>query len=68
MSFAAATAMIDPEDLADDIPHGPDPEPYVAAVKEFLDAGFTQISIVPVGDDVEGTLGFWRDEVAPNLS
>ncbi len=67
VSFDAATSMVEPEDMADDVPHGPDPEPYVEAVREFLDAGFTNISIVPVGDDVEGTLRFWADEVAPHL-
>jgi G6PDH family F420-dependent oxidoreductase len=68
VSFAAATELVEPEDLAEEIPHGPDPEPYVEAVRGFLDAGFTTISIVPVGDDVEGTLRFWRDEVAPGLA
>jgi hypothetical protein len=57
-----------PEDLADSVPHGPDPEPYVAAIKAFTDAGFASVSIVPVGDDLGGTLRFWNDEVKPALA
>jgi len=67
VNFDAACATVRPEDVADSVPHGPDPEPYVAAVREYLDAGFTNISIVPVGDDLEGSLRFWADEVQPAL-
>ncbi|HXH58368.1 TIGR03557 family F420-dependent LLM class oxidoreductase [Iamia sp.] len=67
VNFGAACASIRPEDVADAIPHGPDPEPYVEAVREFVAAGFTNISIIPAGDDVEGTLRFWADEVKPAL-
>jgi hypothetical protein len=36
-------------------------------VQSFLDAGFRNLSIVPIGDDVEATLRFWTDEVRPGL-
>lgn len=67
VNFDAACASIRPEDVAEAIPHGPDPQPYVEAVKQFVDAGFTNISIIPAGDDIEGTLRFWADEVKPAL-
>lgn len=67
VNFAAACETVRPEDVAGSVPHGPDPEPYVEAVKELVEAGFENISIVPVGDDLEGTLRFWADEVQPNL-
>lgn len=56
VNFDAATASVRPEDLADSIPHGPDPQTYIEAVQQFLDAGFEKISFVPVGDDLER---FW---------
>lgn len=68
VNFAAATETVRPEDLADSVPSGPDPEPYVAAVQPYLDAGFTNLSIVPVGDDLDGTIRFWLDEVRPQLT
>ena len=68
VNFAAATETVRPEDLADSVPSGPDPQPYVDAVQPYLDAGFTNLSIVPVGDDVDGTIRFWQDEVRPALT
>lgn len=66
VNFDAACDHVRPEDLAEQIPHGPDPAPFVDAVQRFRDAGFEHIAIVPVGDP-DATLTFWRDEVAPRL-
>ena len=67
VNFAAACSTVRPEDVAAHVPHGPDPRPYIEAVRAFLDAGFERISIVPVGDDLDGMLRFWTDEVQPAL-
>lgn len=67
VNFDAATQHVRPEDLADSIPHGPDPGTYVEALRELIDAGFQRIAIVPVGDDTEGLLRFVTDEVLPAL-
>lgn len=67
VNFDAACAHVRPEDLAESVPHGPDPQAYVDAVRSFLDAGFTNLAIVPLGDDVEGFCRFWTDEVRPAL-
>ena len=66
--FEAATRFLSDGQIGDAIPHGPDPEPYVAAIQEFVDAGFGNIAIVPVGDDFDGTMDFWEREVRPNLT
>jgi G6PDH family F420-dependent oxidoreductase len=68
VNFDAACELVRPEDLADSVPHGPDPEPYIDAVREFQHAGFERIAIVPVGDDIDGLLRFWADEVEPGLT
>jgi G6PDH family F420-dependent oxidoreductase len=65
--FAAATQFMSDEQIGAQIPHGPDPQPYVDAIREYLDAGFARLAIVPVGDDVEGTLDFWEHQVKPEL-
>ena len=52
VNFDAATALVTPEQVGEMVPHGPDPEPYVEAVREFVDAGFEHISFVPIGDDL----------------
>jgi len=66
VNFDAATAVVEPDDLADSIPHGPDPKPYVDAIDKYRAAGFDRISIVPVGDH-DATLTFWTDVVRPLL-
>jgi hypothetical protein len=40
----------------------------VETVQGFVDAGFANLSIIPVGDDVAGTIGFWLNEVRPALN
>jgi len=66
--FAAACESVRPEDLASSIPHGPDPQRYVEALQQFREAGFERVSIIPVGDDLDGLLRFWEQEVRPALN
>ena len=65
--FEAATKQVRPEDLAAQIPAGPDVEPYVQAVKQFLDAGFDHISLTGIGPDQESFIGFCERELLPEL-
>jgi G6PDH family F420-dependent oxidoreductase len=66
--FAAASQYVTPEDVADNIPCGPDVEPIVAAVREFRDAGFTDLALVQVGGDHQSDfLDFAKGELLPAL-
>lgn len=65
VNFAAACNTITEDDVAEVIPHGPHPDLYVKALRDYIDAGFDHISIVPVGDDLEGLLKMWREQVEP---
>ena len=67
VNFAAATELIEPADMADAVPHGPDPDVYAETIGTFVDAGFTNLSLIPVTDDVEATIRFFTDEVRPLL-
>ena len=67
VNFAAACESVRPEDLAGAIPHGPDPQPSLDAVRSYQEAGVERIAIVPIGDDVEGLLRFWNEELLPEL-
>ena len=67
VNFDAATAHLSPEQVGEAIPHGPDPEPYAETIRQFVDAGFTNLSLIPIGDDVEKTLDFFESEVRPLL-
>jgi G6PDH family F420-dependent oxidoreductase len=68
VNFDAASSTVRPEDLAGSIPHGPDPEPYVDAVRSYVDAGFDRIALLQIGEDQEGFFRFWQDELRGHLS
>ncbi len=49
--FEAASQFVRPEDVAKSIPCGPDLDKIAEAVKEYVDAGFTDVAVVQVGDE-----------------
>ncbi len=51
--FAAASQFVRPEDVAASIPCGPDLDAIVEAVRPFWEAGFTDIALVQVGDELQ---------------
>lgn len=64
--FAAATQYVRPEDVAETIPCGPDLDGIVAAVGPYLEAGFTDIALVQIGD--EGQQRFLDQAAKPLLA
>ncbi len=67
-AFAAATQFVTEDDVAENIPCGPDVDPVVAAAKPFWEAGFTHLALVQIGGDhQEGFFGFARDRLLPAL-
>ncbi|MGV0734890.1 MULTISPECIES: LLM class F420-dependent oxidoreductase [Mycobacterium] len=64
--FAAATQFVRPDDVAESIPCGPDLDAIVAAVAPYLDAGFTDIALVQIGD--EGQQRFLDEAAKPLLA
>ncbi|MEU6129370.1 TIGR03557 family F420-dependent LLM class oxidoreductase [Saccharopolyspora sp. NPDC047091] len=67
--FAAATRFVRPEDVAENIPCGPDAEPIVDAVTSFRDCGFTDVALVQIGGDdhQDAFFEFSRRELLPRL-
>ena len=49
--FAAATQFVRPEDVAESIACGPDLDEIAESVRPYLDAGFTDIAVIQVGDE-----------------
>ncbi|MGX7828063.1 LLM class F420-dependent oxidoreductase [Actinokineospora sp. 24-640] len=67
-AFAGATQFVRPEDVAESIPCGPDVEPIVKAVSEYLDAGFTDVALVQIGGDAQRDFfSFAESELLPAL-
>ncbi|MDX6368279.1 MAG: hypothetical protein QOK30_3355 [Nocardioidaceae bacterium] len=66
--FDSASQFVRPEDVADAIPCGPDVEPILDAVGEFVEAGFTDVAIVQVGDQgQQDFLDFAESSLLPAL-
>ncbi len=55
-----------PEDVADTIPCGPDLDAIVEAVREYWEAGFTDIALVQIGDEAQAD--FLKEAAAPLLA
>jgi G6PDH family F420-dependent oxidoreductase len=51
--FAAASQFVTPEDVADNIPCGPDLDAIVEQVSAFWEAGFTDVALVQTGDRLQ---------------
>ncbi|MEI5673474.1 MULTISPECIES: LLM class F420-dependent oxidoreductase [unclassified Nocardioides] len=62
--FAGASQFVRPEDVANQIPCGPDLDAIVASVQPFWEAGFTDVALVQVGDRLQER---FLDEVAQPL-
>ena len=62
--FAGASQFVRPEDVAESIACGPDLDELAESVRPFIDAGFTDIAIVQVGDAQQQR---FVDEVAAPL-
>jgi G6PDH family F420-dependent oxidoreductase len=63
--FEGASQFVRPEDVAQQIPCGPDLDAIAEAVKQYVDAGYTDIAIVQVGD--EGQFEFLAQTAEPLL-
>ncbi len=50
-AFESASAFVREEDVADSIACGPDLDELAASVQPFVDAGFTDVAVVQIGDE-----------------
>ncbi|MGN6380547.1 MAG: TIGR03557 family F420-dependent LLM class oxidoreductase [Gaiellales bacterium] len=67
VNFDAATQTVEPSDLAEVIPAGPDPEAHAEAIQGYLDAGFNRIAVAYPGADARSFMDFWVDALRPTL-
>ena len=63
----SAAEWADEDDIAEEVVCGPDPEPIIAAIREFLDAGYDNVYFHQVGPDQHGFLDFAERELLPRL-
>jgi G6PDH family F420-dependent oxidoreductase len=66
--FASASQFVTEDDVADQIPCGPSVADHVAAVRKFVDAGFTHVAVVQIGGDAQDEFFEWAEaELLPEL-
>ncbi len=66
--FAAASQFVTEDDVAAQVPCGPDVSAHVAGVKRFVDAGFTHVALVQIGGNAQDSFFDWAEaELLPEL-
>jgi alkanesulfonate monooxygenase SsuD/methylene tetrahydromethanopterin reductase-like flavin-dependent oxidoreductase (luciferase family) len=60
-------ASVKPEDL-EEVPHGPDAEPYLRKVEEFVEAGFDHVLLSQAGPDQKGFFEFFERVLSSELA
>ena len=65
--FEQAAELLTEDDVAENVVCGPDPERHVAAITEYVDAGFDHVYVHQVGPDQEGFFRFYEREVLPKI-
>jgi hypothetical protein len=60
--------LVTEEQVANNVPCGPDVQKHVDAVKRFVDAGFTDVAVVQIGCDSQMEFLDWSErELLPRL-
>jgi G6PDH family F420-dependent oxidoreductase len=65
--FEQAASAVTVEAATRGTPCGPDPEVHVAAIRQYVDAGFDEVAVTQIGADQEGFFTFWERELRPRL-
>jgi G6PDH family F420-dependent oxidoreductase len=65
--FEQADQLVTPEMVAKSVPCGPDPQPYVEAIRAYADAGFDELYIQQIGPDQDEFFDFFTKKVEPLL-
>lgn len=61
-SFEQATRFVTPDDVAAAVPCGDDPDDFVAAVRPYAEAGFTDVALVQIGGDTQPQFLDWSEK------
>ncbi|MCF0095154.1 TIGR03557 family F420-dependent LLM class oxidoreductase [Micromonospora sp. MH99] len=67
VNFDAASAHVEEKHIRELFAVGPDPEPHVAKVRSYVDAGFDHIVLQNAGGDPDGFLDFFAADLSGRL-
>ena len=63
LDFEQAVELVTPELIEEKVPCGPDAQPVIEKVIEARDAGIDHLYFHQIGDDQEGFVSFWEEEI-----
>jgi G6PDH family F420-dependent oxidoreductase len=67
-SFEAATQFVEPAQVGEALPCGPDVEEHVEKIRPFVEAGYTEVALVQIGADQQSEFIKWAQaELLPAL-
>jgi G6PDH family F420-dependent oxidoreductase len=67
-AFESATEFVTPEQVAGQLPCGPDVEEFVAKIEPYVEAGFDEVALVQIGGDAQDDFIGWAErELLPAL-
>lgn len=67
-AFDSASQFVRPEDVAEQVPCGPDVDEFVEKLRPFVDAGFTDVAMVQIGGESQQDFIHWAEaELLPKL-
>ncbi|MET8233201.1 TIGR03557 family F420-dependent LLM class oxidoreductase [Micromonospora sp. NPDC005298] len=67
VNFAAASAHVEEKHIRELFAVGPDPEPHLAKVRSYVEAGFDHIVLQNAGPDPDGFLDFFANDLSGRL-
>jgi coenzyme F420-dependent glucose-6-phosphate dehydrogenase len=65
--FEEAAKGVTEEDMGEAIVCGNDPKKHLAAIQEYIDAGFDHIYIHQIGPDQDGFFKFYQEQILPTF-
>lgn len=66
--FEEAATMVTEQDATRSIPCGPDVDPFIESVQQYLTAGYDHLYFHQIGPDQAGFFRFWSEDLGPALA
>jgi len=65
--YEAVAQLVRPEDVAESVVCGHDPDDHLEQIRAYEQAGFTHVFVHQIGAEQDAFLRFYADEILPEL-
>ena len=65
--FEQLTSSLTPDQIAEKVPCGPDPQKHLEQIQSYLQAGFTHIYIHQIGPNQKECMDFYQSQIIPHI-